>query len=806
MSGALASLPLTFEPNVGQADAGVRFVSYGAGSTLHLKPSEAVLALANDVAAARELAEAEQPSVVRMQLVGGNPSAAGAPEGERQGETHYLTGRSRESWRSHVPGYGKVRFSSVYPGVDLLYYGKQSQLEYDFVVQPGASPDRIQLAFADGHGGPLSLKLEAGGGLRLDTPAGPVRHSAPVVYQEARGRRVPVESRYTLLAANRIGFEIGGYDRSRPLVIDPAVNYFSDPGAMCSDVALDPDGGIYINGSAYKLVEGEPGNGLYALDSFVRKYSADGTRVLFTANLGGTGTDYAAGVAVDTEKNIYVTGMTDSFDFPVVNAFQPELVMDEWAFYAFDTFVTKISRDGSDILYSTYLGGSDSENLLVEGGIAVDASGSAYVTGATASHDFPTLNPIQGPTPGLEEADGYLTDAFVAKLSPQGNALVYSTYLGGTDIDGANAIELGADGSAYVAGFTASMDFPVVSAAQVERGDGGWAADAFVTRVAPDGASLLYSTLLGGDEFEEAWDLAVAENGELFVAGQTTSLDFPTVNPIQPELDGGVQPSFGEGDAFVTKVSEDGASFLYSTYLGGSEVDVALGIDVDPQGHAVVVGVTGSWDFPVLDSPQRSDKRLDFDGFFAKLSPDGTALRNSSYLGDEEHDDIALAIVVNDADQQFVAGFGDPLPFAGGPDGFSAQGEISTRAFERPEASRKGRAFVARLKDKKHKGRGRLRLSAKKMKIRTAANFPRREVLRLVNVGGGAVQGTVGEVPAPFRLVSGGGSFSLGKGQIRHLVVEYAPEASGSYRGTLTIQTQRPRKSRIRVPLEGLTR
>ncbi len=390
-------LPLSFEANHGQTDNRVDFLSRGSGYTLFLTPTEAVLALrkpaASEVGAAAEVSKVEsnpdtEEAVLRMKLVGANPSPQVSGLEELPGKSNYFLGNDPSKWRTNVPQYAKVQYEDVYPGVDLVYYGNQRELEYDLVVAPWANPEAIHLAFE----GEDKLEIDAQGDLVLDSDGGQVRLQKPLVYQQVDGVRQQVAGAYVLKGRHHVGFQVAAYDAGQPLIIDPVLSY-----------------------STY---------------------------------LGGIGTDSGVGIAVDTAGNAYVTGQTDSTDFPTASPVQPALGGER------DAFVTKLNAAGNALVYSTYLGGSGEDSGL---GIAVDASGNAYVMGQTGSTDFPTASPIQA------AHGGGLTDAIVTKLNAAGSALVYSTYLGGSANDLGGGIAVDASGNAYVTGFTGSTDFPTAS-------------------------------------------------------------------------------------------------------------------------------------------------------------------------------------------------------------------------------------------------------------------------------------------------------------------------------------------------------
>ena len=558
---AYGKLPLSFEANRGQTDPQVKFLSRGPHHTLFLTSDEAVMVFTKPELSAKNTPAEVKPAkreratqaVLRIRFVGANPKTRVQGQEELPGKANYFIGNAPTKWRTKVPTYAKVRYDDLYPGVDLIYYGTQRQLEYDVVVRPGADPNRIIF----GIQGADDLEVDAQGDLVLHTAAGQIRQHKPFVYQVVDGVRKEIPGGYVLRDTHQVGFRVTAYDPSLPLIIDPLLVY-----------------------STY---------------------------------LGGANNDNASAVAVDAAGNAYVTGITASAtNFPTTaGAFQTTLGGGS------DAFVTKLNPTGTALIYSTFLGGSDFDTGV---GIAVDASGNAYVTGSTASTNFPTTagafqTTLAGP------GGGSLTDAFVTKLNPTGTALVYSTYLGGRDFDNGEEVAVDAAGNAYVTGRTSSTDFPTtVAAFQTTSAGGG---DAFVTKLNSTGSALVYSTFLGGAESSDGgFGIAVDALGNAYVTGLTNSTDFPTTA-------GAFQTTIGSTQsAFVTKLNPTGSALVYSSYLGGSSLDQGSGIAVDARANAYVTGVTLSTDFPTTADAFQTTLGGSTDAFVAKLSfantPGGT--------------------------------------------------------------------------------------------------------------------------------------------------------------------------------------
>ncbi|HEX8119032.1 MAG TPA: SBBP repeat-containing protein, partial [Pyrinomonadaceae bacterium] len=509
---------LGFEANRGQTENSVDFIARGAGYALFLKSSEAVFVLKNQKAAS-------QPKVLRMKLVGSDASATAVGADELEGKTNYLVGDDPSQWRTGVPTYGRVRYAGVYEGVDLVYYGNQRQLEYDFRVAPGADPRALGLKFE----GADKVELDANGDLLLKLGEEVVRQPKPFAYQETAGARREVEAAYAVGADGLVRFAVGGYDPARALVIDPVLVYSTFLGGSEGDnaiaVAVDSAGNAYVAGATGSVnfptvgpvQPAKAGN----VDAFVTKLNAAGTAVVYSTYIGGGDEDRALGVAVDSAGSAYVTGLTISDNFPTAAPFKASKTGG-----ASDAFVLKLNPAGSGFVYSTYLGGSNSDTGR---GIAVDAAGSAYVTGYIASTDFPTANAVQPTKVGVGD------DAFVTKLNPAGSALVYSTYLGGRADDGGGGIAIDTAGSAYVTGLTSSTNFPLLGAIQATNKG---AADAFVTKLNPAGTALVYSTYLGGVNQDEGLDIAVDSSGNAHITGTTFSPDYPTANAFRQRAGG----------------------------------------------------------------------------------------------------------------------------------------------------------------------------------------------------------------------------------------------------------------------------
>ena len=602
--------------------------------------------------------------VLRMKLRNANASAKVAGVDEQAGKSNYFVGNDPAKWQANIPNYAKVKFEGIYKGIDLVYYGNQRQLEYDFIVAPGTDPHRIAFTVS----GAKRIRQTAQGDLIFKMCPGidkeEIRWHKPVVYQEKNGAREEIAAHYTITDKNHIGFELAKYDASKPLYIDPLIysTYLGgSEGAYA--VAVDSAGNAYITGATFStdLQTVNPLQptlgGFGAENAFVSKFNAAGSALVYSTYLGGSLVDEGLAIAVDSAGNAYITGVTHSGNFPTTpTAFQRSLGGRS------NPFVTKINPTGSALVYSTYLGGNgdDSGN-----GIAVDSLGNAYIIGFTDSANFPTMNALQPVYGGGD-------DAFVSKINPTGSALVYSTFLGGSGTDNGHGIALDSADNAYVTGLTASTNFPTMNPLQPSNAG---SSNAFVSKINPAGSALVYSTYLGGSGGDYGLGVAVDGADSAYITGVATA-NFPTTP-------GALQTTFGGiTDAFVSKINSAGSALVYSTYLGGSGYDdnYGGGIAVDSGGNAYVTGDTRSFDFPTVN-PLQPVLTGSPNAFMSKINPSGSALVYSTYLGGSE-DDIGYGIATDSAGNAYVAGF-------------TASPDFPTRNALQPNFT--GAAFLAKI-------------------------------------------------------------------------------------------------------------
>lgn len=623
---AFARLPLSFEPNRGQTDPKVKFLSRAGRRTLWLTNDEAVLSLTRKLPGQPNPAGSVKRSqfesaILRMKFVGANSVPKITAEGPQQGVVNHLSG-TRDQWRTGIHTYAQVRYSGLYPGIDLVFYGNNRQLEYDMVVSPGADPSRIKL----GISGADKMSIDSDGNLVLKTINGDLIQQKPRIYQRKGARRVEVAGNYVIKGKDEVGFRLGSYDRGAAVVIDPVLRFSSyltgggDESEQGTGIAVDSSNRVVVAGWTASLTfPGETGPEVPgpSPDAFVIKLDSTGSRMVFVAFVPGIVFDDNVPLALDPSGNIYIAGRTfgntygDETFKATAGAFQTTFGG------ATDAWVAKLNSNGTSLIYATFLGGSGDEEAR---GITVDSSGNAYVTGSTTSANFPvTAGVFQGQC--KVRNDGSCASAFVTKLNALGTRALFSSYLGGHGSQTGQGIALNQSGNALVVGGTDAKDFPTTAGTQQTAPAG--AADIFVTQFSSSGSHLNYSTLLGGSGADIGRAIALDSFGNVFITGRTESMNFPVKNAFQPRCS-------GPGCIFVSKFSS-GLRLLYSTFLGGGS-DAGnvsgTGIAVTPGGQAYVTGYAG----PAFPTTQNAFERIRGGIFITKFTPTGL-MSYSSFLG-----------------------------------------------------------------------------------------------------------------------------------------------------------------------------
>lgn len=643
---AVGRIAPAFEANLGQADPRAPYLLRAGDTGLFFTPKGVRISLPDP----------EDRSLrwgLAMEFPG--TSADPAPLDPLPGSVSYFTG-TRDEWVTGAPTYSGLSYRGLWEGVDLVFGSEASRLKYELVVAPGADPSEIRMRWR----GATSLEPTADGSLLVHTPAGTITDERPVSYQVVEGRRVEIPTSYRL-AGETVGFSVGDYHRRLPLVIDPAMFVYAGfIGGTGSDVAwglaADANGAAYVAGEAVSTQATFPvsvgpdltHNG--GADAFIAKIDPQGTGLEYAGYIGGSGNEEARDVEIDATGAAYVFGQTqsDQTTFPVLGG--PDLTHNGMN----DGFIAKVNPQGTGLVYAGYVGGTGIET---GNGVAVDGAGAAYVTGQTTSADFPA---IVGPDNSL----GGFSDAYVAKVNPQGTTLEYAGYIGGDSLETGNAIAIDGAGAAFVTGQANSDEttFPeTIGPDLTQNGD----SDAYVAKVNPQGTALQYAGFIGGDLGDFGNGIAVDGAGAAYVTGvaQSAQTTFPV--SVGPDL-----THNGGSDAFIAKVSPQGTGFAYAGYIGGTASDSGTGIDVDPQGAAYVGGDTASdqTTFPVSVGPDLTYAG-NYDLFVAKVGPQGTGLVYAGYIGGTGTE-TGYGLAVDPGGNAYMAGETDSadLPTVVGPD------------------------------------------------------------------------------------------------------------------------------------------
>ncbi len=646
------AIPLHFEQNVGQTNEQVKFLTRGTGYSLFLTSDEAVLAMRSAKCGVRSEKQNCPSHVLKMKIAGANPLAEIIGENLLEGKTNYITGDDPNEWKTGITNYERVRYQNVYDGIDIVYYGNQKQLEYDFVVSPNADLRSIALVF----NGARKFKIDAGGDLVFKFGASQLRQHRPVAYQEIDGMRQEIAANYVIAndkgqrTKNEIKFEVAEYDHTKPLVIDPVLSYSTYLGGGAdtfgTSIAVDSSGSAYITGSTNALdfpnVNPFQSTNAGGTAAFVTKLNPSGTAFVYSTYLGGNSRTFPSSIKVDAAGSAYVAGVTLSSNFPTTSGAYRTTP-------GVNSFITKLSPSGASLSYSTFLAVVDQLT-----GIALDASNNAYVTGFTRDTAFPT-------TPGAFKPTlaGGLQNSFVTKLNTAGSALIYSTFVGaaasvaGAGVnDQANAIAIDSTGSAYITGVTSSQNFPVTPGAfQIFPGQ---RRDAFVAKLNAAGSALVYASYLGGTSQDKGTGIAVDAAGNAYVTGSsevfTTDFPFTATSFLPMAARAG---SFG--NSFLAKVNAAGTALVYSTSLIFRNDSDGNGVAVDSTGSAYVVGgegFNGAYSVNAIQPVSRNN-----DSFIVKMNPTGTALTYSTPFGGGNGGATGTAIAIDASGNAYVTGY-----------------------------------------------------------------------------------------------------------------------------------------------------
>ena len=660
-------MPLRFEQNIGQADPQARYLSRGSGYTMYFLPTEIALALDVDTNVNQT---GRRPSIpkhtthkfglVYIQMEGADADAVISGEQTLPEKINYFIGNDPSQWHTGVSASGRVHYQGVYPGIDLTFYGNQSHLEYDFEIAPHANPKAIRLKLA----GADHIAVEPDGSLAFSVQGRTIRFGRPAIYQTVNGVQHDIAGGWRL-KGNQASFETGPYDKSQPLVIDPVLSYSTFLGGVGSEwvtgwgVAVDSGGNAYVTGWTSTALTNLITSGAFQtnynnhFDCFVAKIGSTGTNLIYCTYLGGTtgyGDSGSYSLAVDGNGNAYIAGFTDAGNFPVKNALFSSppntLWYSSYGVYGDNVFVTELNTNGSQLVFSTYFGGAGFVECQAYS-IALDAQNNIYIGGLTV---YSSGGNQLWTTNAIEKTANANDHGFVAKFTTNGTSIAYSTYFSGSGNDQVEEVAVDGAGNLYGAGYTSSSDIPITNAMQSAYGGG--ADDAFAFKLGPAGTNLVYSTFIGGNGADYGYGIGVDTNQNAYVVGQTFSANFPLTNALQTQLNG--NGSTSTSDAFLTKLSSSG-QLLYSSFLGGSNTDIAYDAKVQADGETVIVGQTGSIDFAPYYNYGSVNSGL-LDGFIAKLSADGQTLMNFAYLGGTNAD-AAYRVALDSQENGYVVGW-----------------------------------------------------------------------------------------------------------------------------------------------------
>jgi hypothetical protein len=676
------ALPLTFEANQGQTGAQVKFLSKGKGYTAFLTANGMTLSLRPSTGAARQplnssASRSQSSTTLQFTLVGAAANPVVAGEDIQPGKINYFFGSDPTQWRTNISTYARIRYRNVYPGVDMIYYGNHRQLEYDFVISPGADPNQIQFQIQ----GAKNLSLDAKGNLVLDTGNGSLYFQAPNIYQEVNGTRLPIQGEYVVKDATHAGFRLSALDSAKPTVIDPVLVYGTFLGGSGDDnvsgIAVDSSGSVYLAGTTdstdfpLAIMGSLPAGNSHV---FVAKLDSTGSVLLYADYLGGNTDDYGYALAIDSAGEVYVTGSTESSNFPVVNAFD--------ATYpgSFNAFLTKISADGSSLLYSTYFGGNGSD---IPAAVALDGSGDMLIAGNTSSTNLPTANAYQS-TVSANQNGQFGTYGFLTEFSPDGSALVYSTYLAGNSniaqscggsscwpppYSAIAGLAVDSSGNAYVGGSTNTYNFPTTSGVYETASYGPQNNLAGVLAKFSNSGALTYSTYF--DETSGVTTtinaVAVDASGSAYVTGGTFSDGtFPLTSTAI--CDPSVYSDLC-GFAFVTKFDPAAATLVYSTFLGPNNLATPVAISLDANNNAYVVASTTDTSFPLVNGIENFSTEgsqyapgIDYDVLLAEVDAQASSELFATYIGGSGNN-IAASIALDANSNIYVAGSTDSIDF-----------------------------------------------------------------------------------------------------------------------------------------------
>lgn len=664
----LSQMPVQFITNNGQAPDDVRFMVNSMSYSFDFTNTSMIVAGLSENSSTGGNASVGSPLIVTLK--GANNKTMVTGEDQLPGYANFIKGKNQSEWKTQVPWYGTILYSGILPGINLSYSGKTGKIKREYTVSPGADPSAIRLIYSGGS----NMSLTSDGSIRVMTGFGNLTEAAPVSYQEINGSKIPVNSSYAIISDTEVGYQIGTYDPAYPLVIDPTLIYSTYLGGTLEDygmgIAVDSTGDAYVAGytSSCDFPILNPINMLSpvvysgalchnSIDAYVTKIHQEGdgnASIIFSTYIGGTKSDIARGIVLDEANNIYITGDTESDDYPIMNPLQNGAYLKGSS----DVFVTKVRYDGASLDYSTFIGGTGTD---IGNGIAIDSLRNVYITGQTSGNsplkaaveNYPTTTGAYQTEPN---PDATMGDAFVSKIGPFGNTLVYSSYISGANQDAGNGIAVDNQGRAYIVGTTSSSNLLPSGVPRYQNTLNG-VQDAFLFRMNMAASPQVeYATYLGGSSgYDYGQSVAVDTAYCAYVTGATSSQNFPVTSLAYQNHKGWPLDAF-EKDAYVTKFSPDGTGLVYSTYLGGTKDDWGYGIVVDSDKKVYVTGYSMSTDFPVLDTIKQGQPGMNQEGFLTCINPSGSSLNYSTLFGGQS-DEVARAVALGPDNSAYLTGW-----------------------------------------------------------------------------------------------------------------------------------------------------
>lgn len=678
---------LLFTQNQGQWDDKVMFRASSKGATMWFSEDGAYYQFIrmnesksntlniqldkNSIEKNNEQPDSYETMLIKARFVGANSNPQMIGVDKVNYKCNYFIGNDAAKWTTDVPNYKAVMYKNLYTGIDLKYYGNGRQMEYDFIVSPGADFSQIKIQYE----GAESIAVNEKGELVVTTKWGEVVEQCPVVYQEENSKRVSIDGKYQVLSVNSFSFKLDKFNPDLPLIIDPVLSYSTYLGGSdqddCTGITVDNYGNAYLTGwtrsNDFPVTAGSFQTTINStnFDAFVTKLNPSGDTLIYSTYFGGDNAELGWSIVLDDTGNIYLTGRTRSTDFPITAG----AVQTTTGGTYYDAFIAKLNSDGDSLLYGTFLGGSDNEEAY---DIALDNAGNMYISGFTESTNFPaTVGAIQTTFQG----GGFYsqTDAFAAKINAAGDSLMYATYLGGSGNESGWSIAANDSGNAFVTGFTQSSNFPVTVGSFQTTINGS--SDSYVAKLNSSGTAMVYCTFLGGTGTETGYGIVVDSSGNAYCTGKTGSSDFPTTAGVFQTS------SQISGDIFVTKLNSPGDSLLYSTYIGGNNSDASYDIVLDDLNNVYITGNTASTDFPVTaDAYQNSLTGGPYDAFMLRLNASASALDYCTYIGGSTNENLA-GISRDDYNNVYFAGYTSSTNFPTTPGSYQPANNGSNDMF-----------------------------------------------------------------------------------------------------------------------------